>query len=285
MKRFVPIITAILLVCIMSGTALAAEISDVVTAERPTPTVYPTEVTEYHEGGTPRIRKVYTLTAVDDPTCIPTAHFEREEYLYTLLDMTRQDLTETNTKEYSKTVTVESKSNDMEQLVSLFAPTLDVTTGEGYAGILTLDPASIEAEVKGYGTSTRTVTATRTYPALSDADTSYLPKTTTENGRTLDLADVQWQEGGNFYTATATYTGNASSRYATGYTVTATYTGEVSKTTSDEVLYTAIFGGTPIQTAEQEPQLQTLALLTGAAVLIFAVIGVTTMRKKGGRHA
>ena len=31
------------------------------------------------------------------------------------------------------------------------------------------------------------------------------------------------------YTATASYTGTASSRYATGYTVSASYTGEVSK--------------------------------------------------------
>ena len=39
-------------------------------------------------------------------------------------------------------------------------------------------------------------------------------------------------EGGvvTHYTATASYTGSTSSRYATGYTVTANYAGEVSKT-------------------------------------------------------
>ena len=44
------------------------------------------------------------------------------------------------------------------------------------------------------------------------------------------------------YTATASYTGTASSRYATGYTVSANYTGEVSKANCAVVTYTAIFG-------------------------------------------
>ena len=45
------------------------------------------------------------------------------------------------------------------------------------------------------------------------------------------------------YTATASYTGTTSSRYATGYTVSANYTGEVSKANCTVVTYTAIFGG------------------------------------------
>ena len=48
------------------------------------------------------------------------------------------------------------------------------------------------------------------------------------------------------YTATASYTGSVSSRYATGYTVTADYTGEVAKTNCEIVTYTAIFGCTDV---------------------------------------
>ena len=48
------------------------------------------------------------------------------------------------------------------------------------------------------------------------------------------------------YTATASYTGTASSRYATGYTVTANYTGEVSKAGCNMVTYTAVFGSEKI---------------------------------------
>ena len=71
---------------------------------------------------------------------------------------------------------------------------------------------------------------------------SLVPKSIEDSGRTLTLADVQWQEAGGFYNAAATYTGTASSKYATGYTVTADYAGEVTKTTSGTVLYTAVFG-------------------------------------------
>ena len=43
------------------------------------------------------------------------------------------------------------------------------------------------------------------------------------------------------YTAVATYTGTATSKYATGYVVTADYSGEVTRTTCDTVIYTAVF--------------------------------------------
>ena len=102
-------------------------------------------------------------------------------------------------------------------------------------------------EAAGDSTSTRAVTAARTYPNLSDADVSLIPKSIEDGGRTLELANVQWQEAGEFYTANATYTGTASSKYATGYTVTAEYSGEVSKTTNDTVTYAALFSANPTQ--------------------------------------
>ena len=79
-----------------------------------------------------------------------------------------------------------------------------------------------------------------------------MPKTISDGGRTLTLADVQWsnsaQESGEGvvtrYTATARYTGSTSSKYATGYTVSADYSSEVSKTGCNVVTYTAVFGST-----------------------------------------
>ena len=70
---------------------------------------------------------------------------------------------------------------------------------------------------------------------------SLVPKSIEDSGRTLTLADVQWQEAGGSTTPPPP-TGTASSKYATGYTVTADYAGEVTKTTSGTVLYTAVFG-------------------------------------------
>ena len=130
----------------------------------------------------------------------------------------------------------------------MLAATCEATTEDGYTGVLTLDTASIQVEASGYGTSTRNVSATRSYPNLSEADVSLVPKSIEDSGRTLTLADVDWQEAGGFYNATATYTGTATSKYATGYTVTAEYSGEVSRTTNDTVTYAAVFSASPART-------------------------------------
>lgn len=230
--------------------------------------LYPTEIRETDEGGKHRLEKVYMLSAADNPNNIPTDEFEREGYHYTLMDIVRQDYSESDAKEYSETVTINSKTKDMASIMPQLASTKEVETDDGYAGTLTLDTASIKVEAAGYTSSSRTVTASRTYPNLSDADTSYIPKSVTENGRTLQLADIQWQESSNGYTANATYTGSATSQYATGYTVTANYVGQVSKTISGEIIYTAVFSGTPIVAmAEVGSNFAWLLVLLVAAVI------------------
>ena len=95
------------------------------------------------------------------------------------------------------------------------------------------------------------MSASRTYPNLSDADTALIPKNITENGCSLTLTDVQWQNAATDYqdgydlamryTAVATYSGTATGKTATGYTVTANYIGEVEKASSDTIVYTAVF--------------------------------------------
>ncbi len=240
MKRTAVLCLAALLACSLAIPAMAADI------------LYPVEVTEYMEGDSSRLKKIYVLTPADDPSLIPTEDFDREGQTYTLLDITRQDQVETDTRDYTETVTLESKTKDMDAILPQLTATLEVDTEEGYTGVLTLDTASIQVEAAGYSTSTRAVTAARTYPNLSDADVSLIPKSIEDGGRTLELANVQWQEAGEFYTANATYTGTASSKYATGYTVTAEYSGEVSKTTNDTVTYAAVFSANP-------PQMQTAA--------------------------
>ena len=132
---------------------------------------------------------------------------------------------------------------------------------------------------------------------------SLVPKSIEDKGKTLTLADVQWSEaqyadgaGGTVtrYTATASYTGTSTSRYATGYTVTANYTGGVAKTGCDMVTYTAIFGsteapeetpaaeGTPgAETPSQGVDLSSLKrpLLAGGVMIALAAGGVIAFKK------
>ncbi len=145
-------------------------------------------------------------------------------------------------------------------------------------------------EAAGYGTSSRTVTAERTYPNLSDADVSLVPKSVNENGRTLTLADVSWQEAAVDptdgydipirYTAVASYTGTATSKYATGYTVTADYKGDVTRTSCDTVIYTAVFSSVgAAASAKSGVDFNWLWLLP-----VTKATSTTSIRKEGTPH-
>jgi len=230
MKRAMTLLAAALMVCLLALPAYAAS-------------YYPISVEEYTYGPFDQLRidKVYQLSRSDDPADIPTEDFDRDGCHYTLLDVVKTDQAETDTKDYAEVVTLESDTKDIAIIIQQLELSMDVTTEDGYSGTLTPDYPGIKVEAAGYKTSSRTVTATRSYPNLSDADTSLIPRTIQDNGRTLTLADVQWQESGGFYNASATYSGTASSKYATGYIATVEYKGEVTRTSCDTVLYTATF--------------------------------------------
>lgn len=275
MKRIATALCALAVVMAGSIPALAAEV-----ALRQDASYYPISVEEYTYGELeePRINKVYQLALSDDPSLIPTEDFERDGCWFTLLDMTRKNEVGVDTQPYTETVTRPSKTNDMAQVLQALEAEMEVTTADGYAGTLRLDHTSVQVKTDGYATKTNSLSATRSYPNLSDADVSLVPKSIEDKGKTLTLADVQWSEeqyadgvGGTVtrYTATASYTGTSTSRYATGYTVTANYTGEVAKTGCDMVTYPAILDGETFhcvqscireKTAKQTPKAERPAL-------------------------
>lgn len=243
-RKLFSIASALLLaLAALPSTALAAEAESAEPAQgTPPPAVlYPAEVRTSEENGVIRLEKVYYLSTHDDPAAIPTGDFDREGRHYTLLDVLKNDLSETDTKDYIEVITLDSSTKDMGEIIQTLEPEREITTEDGYTGVLKPDYTKITVEAAGYKTSSWTVSATRTYPNLSDADASLIPKSITDNGRTLTLADVDWQEAGEFYNATASYTGTASGRSVTGYTVTVEYSGEVAKTSCDTVIYTAVF--------------------------------------------
>lgn len=261
MKKSVSLlITALLLCTALSVPAFAAD--EAVPGKDSC--YYPISVEEYTYGPLDelRINKVYQLSLGDDPGGIPTEDFVRGGRLYYLLDMTKKDEVGVDTQIYTQTVTLPSDTNNMEAILQKLDAELEVTTEDGYTGTLHLDHTSVQVTTDGYATKTGTVSASRTYPNLSEADTALIPKTIEDKGRTLTLADVQWSdstqtdgEGGPIlrYTATAKYTGTTSSKYATGYTVSANYTGEVAKTDCTVVTYTATFGSMEAPADSQTP--------------------------------
>ena len=267
MKRIFTAVCALALLLAGCTPALAAEaprLSAPPTQEPERGCYYPIKVEEYTAGPLDELRidKVYQLSLGDDPSGIPTEDFTRNGRLYYLLDMVRKDEVGVDTQTHTETVTLASDTDKMDAILQRLEGEMEFTTEDGYTGVLRLDHTSVQVTTDGYASKTTSLSATRTYPNLSEADVSLIPKSINDKGRTLNLADVQWSssestdgEGGvvTHYTATASYSGSATSRYATGYTVTANYTGEVSKTDCQVVTYTATFGSVEAPEASKKP--------------------------------
>ena len=253
MKRLTTLCAlALTLALTVSAPAQAAELAGAAQA------CYPTSVTQ-NEDGT-EIRKFYDLAPEDDPAGIARSDFEQDGFHYTLVDLLKQELPEHESRQHTETVTLASKNKDMASVLALLPQEKEFVTDDGLAGTLSLRLDTVQVDVAGYGSSTKEVSATRSYPNLAGQDTQYIPKTIQDGGKTLTLQDVRWQTDntasmdgyavGDRYTAVATYTGSATSSYVTGYTVTADYTGTVSRIALNKTRYVAIFEGTPLHPVE-----------------------------------
>lgn len=221
---------------------------------QPSAVCYPTAVTRSDDGG--EICKMYDLSPEADPAGIPRSDFEQDGYHYELTDLLKQELPEYESRQHTETVSVISKSKDMATALSLLPQEREFITDDGLSGVLSLRLDSVKVAVAGYGSSTKELTASRTYPGLSNQDTSPIPKSVEEDGHTLALSTVNWQrdgeDGSEQYTAVATYTGSTTNSYIKGYTVTAEYTGTVSRINLNRVRYVAIFEGKALPTEDVE---------------------------------
>lgn len=281
MKKPITILAVLLL---LSTTAFAVE--------------YPSQVSYSMNNGIFEVRKTYELPVDQEPSMQAKQSFEQDGYSFTLTDLLRQELPEQQSKEYTETVTVSSESKELTAILPLLADTKAVTTEDGFTGTLKLDTGSITVEPAGYKNNSWTVSATRTYPNLSSMDLEYIPKTTTENGRTLNFSTVDWQTDntenvdddaiGDRFSAIVTYTGTASSRNITGYTVTAQYSGEVEKVSLNKVQYVAVFHGTPLVVPEVEvEEVQTMDwryLAIPGGLILLCLAGFTAAKIKNRKR-
>ena len=256
---------------------------------------YPLQVSYNLNNGIFEVRKTYEMQADQEPSAQVKQGFEQDGYVFSLTDMLRQELPEQQSKAYTENVTVSSDSKELTAILPLLADTKEITTEDGFAGTLKLDTSTITVEPAGYKNNSWTVSATRTYPNLSSMDLEYIPKTTTENGRTLNFSTVDWQTDntenvdddtiGNRFSAVVTYTGTASSRNVTGYTVTAQYSGEVKKVSLDKVQYVAVFHGTPIapQEVAKESVMDWRYLAIPGGLVLLCLVGFITAKIKNKR--
>ena len=287
MKRMLSLCAAALcLTLALTPTALAADFEPAVPDAK---VCYPTAIVRGDDGT--ELKKIYDLSPEDDPAGIPRSDFEQDGCRYTLIDLLKQELPENESRQHTEHISVASAKKDMESVLALLPQEREFITDDGLMGTLTLRLDTVQVEPSGYGSSTKEISTKRSYPNLAEQDTQYLPKTITENGKTLTLTDIQWQTDntasmdgynlGDRFTAVATYTGSATSSYVTGYTVTADYTGTVSRIALNKTRYVAIFEGTPLEPVvpevapdEAKPAQFNWAYVLAPLGIVFAAGGV-----------
>lgn len=226
---------------------------------------------------------VYTLLPDQQPEDLIEQDFEYDGYLYAYSGMTKQEQTFNEEKLHTETITVNTGSKDLKDILAELKPTIEFDDGTSQ-GILALDHETIKTEAAGYKTSSYTVTATKNFTGLASNDSSLIDPTAVKNGRTLSLSNITWSVESTAlvgdalvpatYSAVATYSGTASSTVATGYITTAEYTGKVTASGISSIKYTVTYIGTPILVEEPDTKISAPMAIGGLIVIAVLCGGV-----------
>ena len=278
MKHLRHISMCLLLLMLLTVSALAAEVPESFVCE--------------NLNGQQRIVKTYVLAPNVDPETLTEPPFNYEGYHYVWSYTTKDEHPYNLTKSVTETVTVDTASDDLSVILEQLAPTMPYDDGE-YAGELTLDHTTLVTEASGYDTKRSTTTETKTISHLASNDMSYVPATTTKNGKTLKLTNVDWQVTGTAlvgeelvpaeYQAVATYSASSSYQVATGYVTTAEYTGEVTSSGIESITYVVVYSGSeiqPVQADEVVEDVPTRSIGTGS-ILLYVLLGLIAMLLAG----
>ena len=299
------LVCVMLLVCALlassNATALAAEEGSPdtpqispppVTEAAPAASLYPADVQTIVRDNTRQIVKTYTLTSAQSPDAIPREAFERDGWRYTLTDITQQHTSILETRRHIETVTIETDTQDIADIIPLLASTMTYQGEDGYSGLLTLDLSSVSCEASGHKSSSYSVSASREYPHLSTNDLALIPKTITENGRTLALDTVTWEvlhtvnvdyeDIPESYCAIAKYTATASRSMVTGYVTTAHYMGDISKSSDGDTVYTAYFSGHEIAPPTQPEVIEPLIEEDSSPSILPLIVGAVMLAALAG---
>ena len=214
---------------------------------------------------------------------------EYDGYLYTWAYTTKVEHPYLESKTVTETVTVNTAKNDLAQILAELSPSMPYEK-DGFSGELALDHTTLSTEASGYTTKYSKTTETKVIGNLDRNDMSYVPATTVKNGKTLTLANVEWQVTGTAlvgealvpaqYQAVATYSASSSYQAATGYVTTAEYHGTVTSEGVDSITYTVVYTGSeivPVKTHIWDNGSLAAPLLIIAAVLLCAGIAAAAL--------
>ena len=181
MKSLSKLALCLLLAMSLTVSAFAAQVPDSLVAE--------------NLNGQQRLVKTYTLSPEVDPNELKEEDFSYDGYLYTWAYTTKVEHPYLESKTVTETVTVSTAKNDLAQILAELSPSM-LYEKDGFSGELALDHTTLSTEASGYTTKYSKTTETKVIGNLDRNDMSYVPATTVKNGKTLSLANVEWQVTG-----------------------------------------------------------------------------------------
>ena len=119
-----------------ASAILTTTATSIPTSTAPKAVCYPTAIDVRDEGA--EIRKIYDLSPEADPAGIPRTDFEHAGLSYTFVDLLKQELPEYEERTHTESVTLNSKSKDMESVLALLPEQKEFVTDDVLSRILTL---------------------------------------------------------------------------------------------------------------------------------------------------
>ena len=158
--KFAGLLMAGVMMCSMAVSASAAEVTDATQSPAPTttPTVsttdtnalttqskvpaYPVDI-QYptEEGGL--IRKTFVVSSQEDIDLLERGDIEYQGKVYHFQDITVEEIGTHDEKNYIETLTGESDTKDTDKILATLELKREVTTDDGYTGVLDLDASSL----------------------------------------------------------------------------------------------------------------------------------------------
>lgn len=216
----------------------------------------------------------FTVPSDVDPADLLREPFECLGYRYEFQSIEREQLLNTEVKEFEEQVSIElrvtSKQAAYEAFLPMLEPTIEYEDEDGiFKGELKLDADSITFNVLNARTTSSSQTTTRTYTSAYNDD-SIIPQTITADGATWYLKSRTWSSGSNLsdsslpssYTATAVYSRSVSYGVNDGYTATVTYRGLLTAEESGDMCYELSYIGTPVGAINEDSDESTVGVVT-----------------------
>ena len=198
------------------------------------------------------LEKEYTVdykTADDFYNSISKNIFENKVG-YDLETIDRTDNLKTLTKEQEIIDTIETNTNNLEKVISMFNETKDYEE-DGYAGTLTRDNSTLKISINDSYQEEYKVYLQKAYNNVPSNELNDIPKTIKENGTTYYLTNPVWDiaetesvsenEVPVKYNGTMYYEGIKTRTIVTSYLATIKYTGTLEKEVPDTTTFTVTY--------------------------------------------